>query len=174
MGLGGYLAARSDADAYRAELQREQREIVELPDRETEEVRDIFAAYGLEDEALECATAAVIARPETWLRFMMKEELGLDEPHPGRAVRSGLTIGSAYVVGGFVPLLPYFFPIAVSRALLISAILTLITLTVFGAVKARFTGVDPVRGAIQTAVLGGLAAGVAYAIARSISAVAGI
>src|SRR5689334_4564157 len=100
MGLGGYLAARSDADAYAAELVRERREIVELPERERDEVRAIFAGYGLTPPALEAATAAVTAQPQTWLRFMMKEELGLDEPHPQRALVSGLTIGLAYIAGG--------------------------------------------------------------------------
>ncbi|MDQ6766028.1 MAG: VIT1/CCC1 transporter family protein, partial [Chloroflexota bacterium] len=120
MGLGGYLAARSDADAYRMELARERREIVELPERERDEVRDIFAGYGLDGSALEGAIAAVTASPDPWLRFMMKEELGLDEPHPGRALQSGATIGASYVAGGLVPLLPYFFPIAVGTALLFS------------------------------------------------------
>jgi VIT1/CCC1 family predicted Fe2+/Mn2+ transporter len=174
MGLGGYLAARSDADSYQAELRREQREIVELPEREQDEVRDIFAGYGLEGEALAGAVAAVTAQPAPWLRFMMKEELGLEEPHPNRALRSGATIGGAYVAGGLVPLLPYFFPISVDRALIISAVLSLIALAIFGAVKARFTGLEPLRGAIQTTILGGLAAGVAYTIARLISTAAGV
>jgi vacuolar iron transporter family protein len=174
MGLGGYLAARSDADSYQAELSREEREIVEVPERERSEVRDIFAGYGLEGAALAGAVAAVTATPEPWLRFMMKEELGLEEPHPNRALRSGATIGGAYVAGGLVPLLPYFFPISVGRALIISAILSVIALAIFGAVKARFTGLQLLRGAIQTTILGGLAAAVAYAIARLISSAAGV
>jgi VIT1/CCC1 family predicted Fe2+/Mn2+ transporter len=174
MGLGGYLAARGDADSYRAELHREQREIVELPDRETEEVREVFAGYGLTGAPLDAAVAAVTAKPESWLRFMMKEELGLDEPDPGRALASGLTIGVSYVAGGLVPLLPYFFPISVGNALILSAVVTIIVLAVFGGVKARFTGMEAARGALQTALLGGLAAGVAFAIARAISAAAGV
>jgi len=117
MGLGGYLAARGDADSYRAELRREEREIVEMPDREQDEVRAVFAAYGLEGSALTDAVAAVTAKPEPWIRFMMKEELGLEEPHPQRALRSGLTIGGAYVVGGLVPMAPYCFPVSVGTAL---------------------------------------------------------
>ena len=174
MGLGGYLAARSDADAYRAEARREEREIAEVPERERDEVRDIFVAYGLEGDALSGAVAAVTARPAPWLRFMMKEELGLEEPHPQRALRSGATIGGAYVAGGLVPLLPYFFPLSVGRALVASAILSVLALAIFGAVKARFTGLPPLWGALQTTVLGGVAAGVAYAIARTISAAAGV
>lgn len=174
MGLGGYLAARSDADAYRTERAREQQEIIELPDRETDEVRTIFAAYGLDGAALAGAVAAVTARPEPWLRFMMKEELGLDEPHPSRAVRSGATIGASYVAGGLVPLAPYFFPLAVGNALLVSACLTVGVLALFGAVKARLTGLPLLRGAVETTILGGLAAGVAYAIARIIASLAGV
>jgi vacuolar iron transporter family protein len=173
MGLGGYLAARSDADAYAAELARERREIVELPERERDEVRAIFAGYGLTPPALAAATAAVTAQPETWLRFMMKEELGLDEPHPQRALTSGLTIGLAYIAGGLVPLLPYVAPIPVEQALLLSAAVTLVVLALFGAIKARFTGLNPLRGAAQTVLLGGLAAGAAFLLARLISGVAG-
>src|SRR4051794_12219980 len=97
MGLGGYLAARGDADVYRSELAREQREIVELPDRETDEVRHIFASYGLTGNSLESAVSAVTAQPESWIRFMMKEELGLSEPDPRRAIQSGGTIAAAYI-----------------------------------------------------------------------------
>ncbi len=174
MGLGGYLAARSDADAYRSELAREQREIVAFPEIEAEEVRDIFRTYGMTGKTLEDAVAAVIAQPAPWLQFMMKEELGLDEPHPGRALRSGATIGTAYVAGGLMPLLPYFFPLPVGQALIISAGLSVVTLAVFGAVKARFTGLSLRRGALETMILGGLAASVAYAIARVISNLAGL
>jgi VIT1/CCC1 family predicted Fe2+/Mn2+ transporter len=174
MGLGGFLAARSDVDSYRAEVAREQREIVELPERERQEVRDIFAGYGLAGAALDSAVAAVTSQPEPWLRFMMTEELQLAEPDPGRALTSGATIGGAYIAGGIVPLLPYVFPMAVERALIVSAIVSLVILALFGAVKGRFTGVAPARAAAQTVVLGGLAAGVAYAISRAIAGIAGV
>lgn len=174
MGLGGYLAARSDVDSYRAELARERREIAEIPAAERQEVREIFAGYGLGGPALEEAVAAVTAQPEPWLRFMMKEELGLEEPDPGRALTSGATIGVSYIVGGLVPLVPYFFPLAVGRALVVSAIVSLIALGIFGAVKSRFTGVEVWRGAVQTVLLGGIAAGVAYGLSRIISGLAGI
>lgn len=173
MGLGGYLAARSDEDAYRNELARERQEITEVPERETEEVRAIFAGYGIDGPALDEAVAAVTARPEPWLRFMMKEELGLEEPDPKRAVTSALTIGGAYVAGGLVPLLPFLAPLPVERALLVSAVVTLSVLALFGAVKARFTGLSPIRGAAQTVLLGGAAAAVAFVLARAISGLAG-
>jgi len=174
MGLGGYLAARSDADSYQAELNRERREIKEIPEAERQEVRDIFAGYGLSGAALEEAVAAVTAQPEPWLRFMMKEELGLEEPNPSRAVTSGATIGVSYIAGGLVPLVPYFFPLAVGHALIVSAIVSLIALGIFGAVKAHFTGVAAARGAAQTVLLGGIAAGVAYGLSRLISGLAGL
>ena len=169
MGLGGYLAARSDADAYGAELAREEREVDELPDREREEVADIFRGYGLEGEALDGATAALVGDRRAWVKFMMREELGLDEPDPKRALASGLTIGTAYIAGGAIPLLPYVFPIGVATALALSALVTLIALAVFGAVKGALTGVPPLRSALSTAAVGGLAAAVAYAIARLIT-----
>ena len=174
MGLGGYLAARGDADLYAAELAREQREIVELPDRERQEIEEIFIGYGLSGQALEAATEAIVSNPDSWLRFMMREELGLDQPDPRRARTSGATIAGAYVVGGMVPLAPYLFPISVNQALALSAVLTLIVLSLFGYLKARIAGLDAVRGAAQTAILGALAAGAAYLISRIISGAAGI
>ncbi len=169
MGLGGYLAARSEADSYRAELAREQREVCEVPDAERAEVQAIFQGYGLSGEALSAATAAITSRPDGWVRFMMREELGLDEPDPGRALKSALTIGLSYIAGGFLPLLPYALGLPVTTALQISVLVTLVSLLVFGAVKAHFTGVAALRGAIQTAVVGGVAAGAAYLLARLVS-----
>lgn len=169
MGLGGYLAARSDAESYQSELAREQREVRELPGRETQEVRDLFSGYGLAGDALEQATRAITSNPESWVRFMMREELGLEEPHPTRALRSALTIGGAYVLGGLVPLIPYAFRLPVTQALTVSVGLTLLALAVFGAVKGRFTGVNVFRSGAQTTLVGGLAAGAAYLIARAVS-----
>ncbi|GEM83019.1 VIT1/CCC1 transporter family protein [Meiothermus hypogaeus] len=169
MGLGGFLAARSESDHYKAELEREWREVRELPERETEEVRAVFRRYGLEGEPLEQATRAVTAKPQAWVDFMMKEELGLEKPNPKRALSSALTIGGAYIVGGAIPLVPYALRLPMSSALLWSVAVTLAALAVFGAVKARFTGISMFKGAWQTALVGGLAAGVAFAIARLVS-----
>jgi len=169
MGLGGFLAARSEADHYKAELERERREVRELPERETEEVREVFRGYGLEGEPLERATKAVTAKPEAWVDFMMKEELGLEKPDPRRALTSALTIGGSYIVGGAIPLIPYALRLPLSSALLWSVTVTLIALAIFGAVKARFTGVSTFKGAWQTALVGGLAAGVAFGLARLVS-----
>jgi VIT1/CCC1 family predicted Fe2+/Mn2+ transporter len=173
MGLGGYLAARSDADAYAAELVREHREVEEVPEREREEVRGIFRSYGLADEALEAATRAISSDGQAWVRFMMREELGLEEPDPRRALTSGLTIGTSYVAGGSIPLLPYVFPLTVTTAFALSALVTLVALAVFGGVKGAVTGTGALRSAIGTVVVGSLAAGVAYAIARLITGALG-
>lgn len=173
MGMGGYLAAKSDADSYNAELRREEREVEEVPDVERQEVRDIFSRYGLGGRSLDEAVDAITANKPAWVKFMMREELGLEEPEPQRALRSSLTIGGSYVAGGIVPLLPYFFPIGVTTALVVSAVLTLIALAIFGWVKGSFTGLRPAKSALQTVVVGGLAAGAAYVIARLISGFSG-
>ncbi|MCX7783311.1 MAG: VIT1/CCC1 transporter family protein [Meiothermus sp.] len=169
MGLGGFLAARSESDHYKAELEREWREVRELPERETEEVRAVFRRYGLDGEPLEQATQAVTAQPQAWVDFMMKEELGLEKPNPKRALTSALTIGGSYIVGGAIPLIPYALRLPMTSALLWSVAVTLVALAVFGAIKARFTGIGMFKGSWQTALVGGLAAGVAFAIARLVS-----
>ena len=169
MGLGGYLAARSDAEHYASELAREEREIVEVPDAEAAEVREILESYGVEPTDAVTVVTSMRQRPEKWRDFMMRFELGLEEPDPRRALRSALTIAPSYVVGGLVPLVPYMLAPTVRDALGISVVLTLVALFVFGYVKGRFTGAGPVRSALQTAVIGGLAAGAAFAIARAIA-----
>jgi len=169
MGLGGYLAARSEADTYQSELARERAEVGNVPDVETQEVREIFSGYGLRGDALESAVEAVRSSPEGWVRFMMREELGLEEPDPKRAPQSAITIGVSYVLGGLVPLSPYALGLPLETAFLWSIAVTLLALLAFGATKARFTGVPMLRGAIQTAVVGGVAAGAAYGLARLVS-----
>jgi vacuolar iron transporter family protein len=171
MGLGGYLAARTEADSYRSELAREHAEVRHVPEVEAQEVRDIFRRYGLEGAPLESAVQAVRSSPEGWVRFMMREELGLEEPDPKRAPRSAATIGLSYIAGGLLPLSPYALGLPLSVAFLWSIGVTLLALLAFGAVKARFTGVPMLRGALQTVVVGGVAAGVAYALARLVSQV---
>jgi vacuolar iron transporter family protein len=171
MGLGGYLAARSESDTYQSELAREHSEVRGVPEAETAEVRDIFQGYGLEGAALDSAVEAVRSSPEGWVRFMMREELGLEEPDPKRAPQSAITIGLSYIAGGLVPLSPYAFGLPLETAFMWSIALTLVALLAFGAAKARFTGVPMLRGAIQTALVGGVAAGVAYGLARLVSQV---
>jgi vacuolar iron transporter family protein len=153
MGLGGYLAGRSDREHYHAELARERAEIQTVPEIERAEVRDVLAGYGLQDEALENAVACVTADPERWVRFMMRNELNLEQPDPTRARNSAMTIGSSYIAGGILPLAPYALRLPV----------------IFGAVKGRFTGVPMAKAALQTALVGSLAAGAAFGLARLVS-----
>lgn len=166
MGLGGFLAARTDIEHYASEYRREAAETEELPDKETEEVRRVFRDFGLPDEKSAPLVEAIREDRERWVRFMMRFELGLEAPDPRRAPRSALTIGGSYVLGGLIPLLPYLFLGTVSRALPISVASTLAALFVFGGVKGRFTGVPPLRAGAQTLFVGGIAAGVAFLIAR--------
>ncbi len=168
MGLGGYLAARTDAEHYTSERMREQREVRDIPSSEAAELTTVFASYGLTAEESAPLVAALRKHPEAWVDFMMRFELGIEKPDPRRALRSGLTIGSAYVAGGLIPLAPY---IAVSRvriALPLSVIVTIAALAVFGYVKGRFTGAPPLRGALYTTLIGGIAAGAAFLVARTI------
>jgi VIT1/CCC1 family predicted Fe2+/Mn2+ transporter len=169
MGLGGYLAARSDAEHYESERQREQREVREVPDEEAREVQNVFSDYGLSPEESRPVVEALTRKPKEWVDFMMRFELGLEEPDPKRAVQSATTIAASYIAGGIIPLAPYMATHSARAALLWSVIVTLIALGVFGFIKGRFTGAKPVRSASQTIVIGGLAAGAAFLLAKSFS-----
>src|SRR5437870_8841661 len=169
MGLGGYLAAKSDAEHYRAEERREQQEIREIPREEMKEVADIFRQYGVADEHIAPVVEAMTRQPKQWVDFMMRFELGLERPDPKRARTSAAFIGGAYVVGGLIPLAPYMLVHVARTALMVSVVITLIALAVFGLVKGRYTGARPIKSAIQTTVTGGLAATAAFLIARAIS-----
>jgi len=169
MGLGGYLAARSDAEHYASERIREQQEIKEKTEAEKAEVREVFTTYGLTEEESAPIVEALSKRPRAWVDFMMRFELGLEEPDPKRALTSALTIAVSYIVGGLIPLSPYFFFSPATKSLYISVVATLIALLVFGYIKGRFTGAKPFRSALQTALIGGLAASAAFLIARLIS-----
>jgi VIT1/CCC1 family predicted Fe2+/Mn2+ transporter len=174
MGLGGYLAAKSDAEHYAKEREREKREVKEIPDEEKREVAQVFHSYGLSDEESEPIVEALAKHPQKWVDFMMRFELGLEKPDPKRALVSAFTIAVSYVAGGLIPLAPYIFAdfvkqMSVATALLLSIALTLIALLVFGFIKGRYTGTRPLRSALQTALIGSVAAGAAFLIARLIS-----
>ncbi len=169
MGLGGYLAARSDAEHYASERRREQHEVESVPEIEADEVRQVFESYGLSAAESAPVVEALRRRPAAWIDFMMRFELGLEQPNPRRALSSAVTIGSAYIAGGFIPLTPYIISGRVGTALLLSVAVTLAALAVFGYVKARFTGTFPLRGALQTMLVGGLAAAAAFGLARLVS-----
>ena len=169
MGLGGYLAAKSDAEHFASEQAREQREVRERAEEEEAEVERIFEAYGLNEGEIAPIVEAFRRRPKAWVDFMMRFELGLEKPDPRRALKSALTIGGAYIVGGFVPLGPYLFVPNMKLGFIVSVLATLIALATFGYIKGHFTGARPPRSAIQTLFIGGLAAAAAYAIARLVS-----
>ncbi|HZD32568.1 MAG TPA: VIT1/CCC1 transporter family protein [Candidatus Angelobacter sp.] len=169
MGLGGYLAARSDAEHYASERLREEREVEEIPDEEAREVQNVFTDYGLSRNEASQVVESLTKKPKEWVDFMMRFELGLEEPNPKRALQSALTIAGSYIAGGFIPLSPYMILHSSHQALLWSAIVTLAALGVFGYIKGRFTGSRPTRSALQTIVIGGLAAGAAFLIAKAIS-----
>ena len=169
MGLGGYLAAKSDAEHYASERKREQSEIVEKTVAERLEITEIFESYGIAPEESASVVKALERRPEAWVDFMMRFELGLEEPNPRRALTSALTIAGAYIAGGLIPLAPYILMSSVHNALLVSVFVTISALFVFGFIKGKFTGASPIRSALQTALIGGLAAAAAFGIARAIS-----
>lgn len=169
MGLGGYLAARSDAEHYASERSREQREISEKTEAEKQEIREIFVSYGLTAEESKPIVEALSQRPNAWIDFMMRFELGLERPEPKRALTSALTIALSYIVGGLIPLSPYILLPSARAALLTSVVVTLLALLLFGYIKGRFTGTRPLRSGLQTALIGGLAAAAAFLIARLIA-----
>ena len=169
MGLGGYLAAKSDAEHYAAEKLREEQEVAEKPREEMREVADIFRDYGIPEEHIRPVVHAMSERPDEWVDFMMRFELGLEKPNPKRARISAAVIAGAYIAGGLVPLAPYMVLRSASTALLVSIVCTLAALAIFGFVKGRYTGARPFRSALQTTAIGGIAAAAAFAIARAIA-----
>lgn len=166
MGLGGYLAARTDAEHYATERATEVRETVELPEKESEEVATVFRAYGLPEATVQEVVGAIRSDRNRWVDFMMRFELGLEAPDPRRAKRSAWTIALSYIVGGLVPLSPYFFMHSVHQALIGSVFVTLAALGVFGYVKGRFTVKKPLKSAWQTMAVGSLAAAAAFTLAK--------
>jgi VIT1/CCC1 family predicted Fe2+/Mn2+ transporter len=166
MGLGGYLAARTDRDHYRSEREREVRETIELPDKERDEVAEVFRGYGMSETEIAPVVRAITKDQKNWVDFMMRFELGFEEPDPKRARNSALTIAASYIVGGMVPLASYMVMADLFRALEVSVVVTLIALFVFGFVKGRLTGIAPWRGGAQTVITGGLASAAAFGLAR--------
>ncbi len=169
MGLGGYLAAKNDADHYESELLREQREVEEIPEEEAREVLEVFETYGLTRQEAVPIVDTLRQRPKQWIDFMMRFELGLEPPDPKRAVRSASTIAAAYIAGGLIPLAPYMLMANLYSALIASVIATLVALAIFGGIKGHYTGMPIIANAVRTVVIGGLAAGAAFGIARLVS-----
>ena len=168
MGLGGYLAGRSDAEHYDSEYKREIYEIEKLLEHEKDEVIEILETYGLTRKESLPIVESLASRPKDFADFMMRFELGLEKPKPQRALRSGATIGGAYVLGGLIPLMPYILLSNAVAALKWSVGITILALFAFGYIKGQFTGSRPVKSAFQTCLIGSLAAAVAYFVARLI------
>ena len=168
MGLGGFLAGKTEIDHYNSELKREYNEVERVPEKEKEEVREFFEHLGLSPAVQQQAVTELTKDKDRWVDFMMKHELGLDKPDEKRARKSAFNIGLSYIVGGMVPLAPYFFLEDTLEGLKISAIITLIALFVFGYFKAKMTGISPVLGGLKVMLIGAIAAGVAFGIAKLI------
>lgn len=169
MGLGGYLAAKGDAQHYDSERKREEREIVERVRDEEQEIYDIFNTYGVSQDESTPVLNALKRNPVAWVDFMMRFELGLEKPEPQRARNSAATIATSYIVGGFIPLAPYMALQDAYSALTWSVLITVVALAVFGYIKGRVAGISPARSALQTTLTGGLAAAAAFALARLLS-----
>src|SRR6201994_3896350 len=168
MGLGGYLAGKTEIDHYNAELKREYDEVERVPERERDEVKEFFSNLGLSQDVQDQAVEEMTKDKDKWVDFMMKYELGLDKPDPQRARKSAFNIGLSYAVGGLIPLSPYFFVSNGLAGLKISAVITLCCLFFFGYFKSKMTGVAPIAGALRVMIIGALAAGCAFAVARLI------
>lgn len=168
MGLGGFLAGKTEQDHYNSELKREYWEVDHLPEKEKEEVREFFEGLGLSREVQDKATAELVKDKDRWVEFMMKHELNLDKPDPKRARKSAFNIGVSYIVGGLVPLSPYFFVNDSVEALKISVVITLICLFIFGYFKSKITGVNALSGGLKVMLIGAAAAATAFGIAKLI------
>ncbi len=166
MGLGGYLSGKTEQDHYINEEKREHYEVENLREREIEETKEFFANIGLSKEIQEKATQEIAQDKNRWVEFMMKYELGLDKPDPKRATKSAFNIGLSYIAGGIIPLSPYFFINNSNEALKYSVIATLICLFIFGYFKSKMTGVNPLLGSIRVTLIGAIAAGAAFGIAK--------
>ncbi|MDB4924698.1 VIT1/CCC1 transporter family protein [Mucilaginibacter sp.] len=169
MGLGGFLAGRTEADHYAAELKREYDEVERVPEEEKAEVKEVFAGFGLSD-ALQTQVADEMAKDkDKWVDFMMRYELGLEEPQANRATQSAVTIGLSYILGGIIPLSPYFFEANSQIALVYSCAITMVCLFVFGYFKSKVTGQPPISGAFKVLIIGALAAAAAFGMAKLIT-----
>jgi predicted membrane protein (TIGR00267 family) len=169
MGLGGFLAGRTEADHYDSELKREYEEIERVPEQEKAEVKVVFADFGL-SAALQNQIADEMAKDkDKWVDFMMRYELGLEKPEANRASQSAVTIGLSYIVGGIIPLSPYFFEANSQTALYYSCAITMVCLFVFGYFKSKVTGQPAFSGAVKVLLIGALAAAAAFLMAKLIN-----
>ena len=166
MGLGGYLAGKTEQEHFQAELKREYDEVEKIPEKEKEEVKLVFANYGLDEKTQNIVVDVLAKDKDKWVDFMMKNELGLEKPGDNRARNSAATIGLSYVAGGLIPLSAYFFSVNPAQGLLFSAILTVICLFIFGYFKSKVTGQPPLKGAVKVTLIGITAAAAAFMVAK--------
>jgi VIT1/CCC1 family predicted Fe2+/Mn2+ transporter len=167
MGLGGYLAGKTEQEHFQSELNKEYAEVEAIPEKEKEEVKNVFAEYGLNEQTQNIIADELAKDKDKWVDFMMKYELGLEKPDVNRARNSAATIGISYIVGGLIPLTAYFFTQTPSEGLLISAILTVICLFLFGFFKSKVTGQPPIKGAVKVTLIGITAAAAAFLVAKA-------
>jgi len=166
MGLGGYLAGKTEQEHYQSELEKEYAEVEAIPEKEKQEVKDVFAEYGLNEETQALIANEMAKNKDKWVDFMMKYELGLEKPHPKRARNSAANIGVSYIIGGLIPLSAYLFTSTPIKGLLFSAILTLLSLFIFGYLKSKVTGQPPIKGALKVTFIGFIAALAAFMVAK--------
>jgi VIT1/CCC1 family predicted Fe2+/Mn2+ transporter len=169
MGLGGYLAGKTEQEHYQSELEREYNEVENVPEKEKEEVKQVFAQYGLNGSVQNTIAAELAKDKDKWVDFMMKYELGLERPNASRARNSAATIGVSYIIGGLIPLTAYFFTHTPYQGLMISALLTIICLFLFGYFKSKVTGQPPLKGALKVTLIGITAAAAAFLIAKTVN-----
>ena len=167
MGLGGYLAGKTEQEHFQAELKREYDEVEEIPEDEKNEVKLIFAQYGLNEITQNTIADELAKDKDKWVDFMMKYELGLEKPNVNRARNSAATIGLSYIVGGLIPLSGYFFTQTPYQGLVISTILTVICLFLFGYFKSKVTGQPVIKGALKVTLIGITAAAAAFMVAKA-------
>jgi VIT1/CCC1 family predicted Fe2+/Mn2+ transporter len=166
MGLGGYLAGKTEQEHFQAELKREYDEVEDIPEEEKKEVRLVFAQYGLNESAQNIIADELAKNKDNWVNFMMKYELGLEKPNVNRARNSAATIGLSYIAGGLIPLTGYFFTRTPYQGLIVSAILTVICLFIFGYFKSKVTGQPVIKGAVKVTLIGITAAAAAFLVAK--------
>lgn len=169
MGLGGYLAGRTEIEHYESEERREYEEIEKLHETEIRETKEIFARYGISEDLQEKIAREMAKNPRQWVDFMMRFELGLERPDKNRARESALVIGLSYVIGGLIPLSAYFFTDSTYQGLIYSCFITVLCLVVFGLIKSKLTGQPLFKGALRVTFVGALAAAAAFVLAKLIT-----
>ncbi|MCH7541381.1 VIT1/CCC1 transporter family protein [Patescibacteria group bacterium] len=168
MAAVAYTSTRAQQSYYESELEREKREIKEVPELEKEEIREIYRNKGFSGKLLEDVVKQITSNEKVWLDEMMKFELGLQPVETKYAFRSGAVVGLAALVGSLIPLIPFFFlntfQLQISQAIWVSLVISAITLFIVGAYKAKATVGDWKKSGLEIAVIGTVAALIGYVI----------